>query len=990
MTEKSRVKPDADMPRELTNMKNLIRKLIEEENKKNPLTDEMIAGQLNTFRENVTNIRRELDIPDSRKRRQNVLMEDIRRILSEHGNLSERNLTKLLKEEGYEIGKYAAGRLKSEIEAEREVPNERHSAKNKPDNEANHIFDGFIGYNGSMKNQISLAQAAVMYPPKGLHTLIYGPSGTGKSYLAELMCRYAVTTDNFPDNIPYFEFNCADYADNPQLLLAQLFGYSKGSFTGANEDKKGIVELCDGGILFLDEVHRLPAEGQEILFYLIDKGKFRRLGETDNWRESKVMIIAATTENPQSSLLLTFRRRIPMVIELPSMKERPLSEKMQFINNYFMMESRRLGREIHVKDDVMKCLAGAVYQGNVGQLKSDIQVCCAKAFLETKRKRSGEITVSLDSLSETTRADYHEKMQEKEISALVHGDTYFYPEENKVYQKKNFGKNIGKSGNIYERLDSRYEELKKEGIEETVINDILSREIEASLLRYIKEVEDSEFSFQEISNIVGDEILNITRKIYEAAKKKMPKLKSTIIFPMAIHINMTMERIRNRSKIIHTTSRAIKDQYEYEYKIAEEIIQMINEKYYIKIPEEEIGFFAMYFRNFQEQYLVKDGKIGLLVASHGKVACGMAEAANMIMGVGHAVGLEFGFQDSPSVMEEKVIRVIKQINGGKGCIILADMGSLLAIGEKIERKTGIRVGIVGRTDTLMVIECIRKVLWTEETIETIIRDLDFKNTLSLQNKTVNKIKEKALLCLCITGEGAARAIREHLQSRLKSSLGNIVILTRGYIEDLTVESIIKSVEAEYDIIAIVGTIDPMMEKYPFLSISEIYRPKGISYLRNIIKKNTVFDKNNLSQVIRLENIFVNPGFSYKDQVLDNAIKYMTDGGYVKPEFLLSVYKREGLMTTFLKGGIAIPHGDGEWVTKPVISVTKLDVPVIWDGINTVDIIFMLALNENSKTYFEQLYKIISDDRLITYMRKSKKKEEILHILCSNTLDFPVG
>ena len=99
------------------------------------------------------------------------------------------------------------------------------------------------------------------------------------------------------------------------------------------------MELCNGGILFLDEVHRLPPEGQEILFYLMDKGRFRRLGEVDTQRESHVMVIAATTENPQSSLLLTFRRRIPMVIEIPSLKDRPAGEKLQFILRFFQWES---------------------------------------------------------------------------------------------------------------------------------------------------------------------------------------------------------------------------------------------------------------------------------------------------------------------------------------------------------------------------------------------------------------------------------------------------------------------------------------------------------------------------------------------------------------------------------------------------------------------------------------------------------------------------
>ena len=90
------------------------------------------------------------------------------------------------------------------------------------------------------------------------------------------------------------------------------------------------------------------------------------------------------------------------------------------------------------------------------------------------------------------------------------------------------------------------------------------------------------------------------------------------------------------------------------------------------------------------------------------------------------------------------------------------------------------------------------------------------------------------------------------------------------------------------------------------------------------------------------------------------------------------------MTTFLKGGIAIPHGTPNLVTKSVISITKLDTPISWDGINMVDIIFVLALKEESKKYFEQLYSIISDETLISQIRNSQDSSEILKILCKST------
>ena len=74
--------------------------------------------------------------------------------------------------------------------------------------------------------------------------------------------------------------NCAQYADNPELLTSNLFGHVSGAYTGATQDKVGAFEAADGGLLFLDEVHRLSPEGQEKLFTYLDQGIIYRLGET--------------------------------------------------------------------------------------------------------------------------------------------------------------------------------------------------------------------------------------------------------------------------------------------------------------------------------------------------------------------------------------------------------------------------------------------------------------------------------------------------------------------------------------------------------------------------------------------------------------------------------------------------------------------------------------------------------------------------------------
>ncbi|MCB7254118.1 sigma-54 factor interaction domain-containing protein, partial [Longicatena sp. 210702-DFI.1.199] len=66
--------------------------------------------------------------------------------------------------------------------------------------------------------------------------------------------------------------NCSEYANNPELLTANLFGHKKGAFTGADRDNPGLIKLAEDGVLFLDEVHCLKAECQEKLFLFMDKG----------------------------------------------------------------------------------------------------------------------------------------------------------------------------------------------------------------------------------------------------------------------------------------------------------------------------------------------------------------------------------------------------------------------------------------------------------------------------------------------------------------------------------------------------------------------------------------------------------------------------------------------------------------------------------------------------------------------------------------------
>ncbi|MBQ2136363.1 MAG: sigma-54-dependent transcriptional regulator, partial [Selenomonas sp.] len=242
-------------------------------------------------------------------------------------------------------------------------------------------FARLIGADKSLKRQVEQGKAAILYPPDGLHTLIVGQTGVGKTLFAHMMFAYGKAMKKFGEEAPFITFNCADYYNNPQLLISHVFGHIKGAFTGADTAKAGLVEAADGGVLFLDEIHRLPPEGQEMIFYFMDTGTFNRLGETTRSRRAKVLIIGATTEDPNSALTKTFVRRIPNIITIKPLAERTLEEKLDILKLLFMEEAQRVKKPIRISVEAVKALIGSIGTGNVGQLKSNIKLLCAQAFL---------------------------------------------------------------------------------------------------------------------------------------------------------------------------------------------------------------------------------------------------------------------------------------------------------------------------------------------------------------------------------------------------------------------------------------------------------------------------------------------------------------------------------------------------------------------------------------------------------------------------------
>ncbi|NLZ52756.1 MAG: sigma 54-interacting transcriptional regulator [Thermoanaerobacteraceae bacterium] len=532
------------------------------------------------------------------------------------------------------------------------------------------VIDQIIGANESLKTAIQQAKASIMYPPMGLHTLLLGETGVGKSMFAELMFLYAREIGRLKKNAPFVVFNCADYANNPQLLISQLFGVKKGAYTGADKDKAGLVAKADGGVLLLDEVHRLPPEGQEMLFYLMDKGLYRGLGEVDACHEARVMIICATTENIESALLKTFLRRIPTIIKLPPLRERTLKERWHLIKEFFKQEAIYLKASITVSSNALKAFLLYDCPNNIGQLKNDIKLSCARAFLNYKVVGTPGLNLRSADLPEYVRAGllkYKEHREKIDEIGLTDNDVAFV--ENKY--DIDFITQNG-SLNIYEQLENKMKSLQGKGLSEAEIQLIMSLEIESYVKKYMASIKKD--NFEQLYKVVDRKIVELSKDFINLASLKLAKnFSDKVIYGLSTHISGTLQRIRNGKMVFNPHMEEIKKSHPIEYKLALEFCSKLKDTYQIKIPEDEAGFISMFLvmDDYADEKI--SGRVGIIVAMHGEnCATSMADVANKLLGVKHAVGYNMPLDQKPETALENLTQLVKQVDEGTGVLLLVE------------------------------------------------------------------------------------------------------------------------------------------------------------------------------------------------------------------------------------------------------------------------------------------------------------------------------
>ncbi|MFB3827218.1 MAG: sigma-54-dependent transcriptional regulator [Bryobacteraceae bacterium] len=235
-------------------------------------------------------------------------------------------------------------------------------------------FEGMVGRSPAMLDVFARIRRAA---PHFRTALITGPSGTGKELVARAMHRLSPVSDK-----KLAVCNCSAIVET--LFESELFGYVKGAFTGAQQDKMGLFEYAAGGTVFLDEIGDMPLVTQSKLLRVLESGEFQRVGSPVT-RKADVRVVAATNRDLRELMAKgQFREdlyyRLSMLeIRLPRLADR--KEDLPLLVRYFLERfSAQYGRTIRgLTPRAQALLSRHAWPGNVRELQNTLGHACMMA-----------------------------------------------------------------------------------------------------------------------------------------------------------------------------------------------------------------------------------------------------------------------------------------------------------------------------------------------------------------------------------------------------------------------------------------------------------------------------------------------------------------------------------------------------------------------------------------------------------------------------------
>ena len=381
-------------------------------------------------------------------------------------------------------------------------------------------------------------------------------------------------------------------------------------------------------------------------------------------------------------------------------------------------------------------------------------------------------------------------------------------------------------------------------MDEEKIQKILNIDIESHFKKHLESLPEI-INKSDINKIVEKEIVEITEEILQLSSRKLQrKFDKKIFLGLALHLQKSIERIKAGEKIYHPELNNIRVNHFQEFMTAIEAASLIDKKFQIETPLDEIGYISMFL--IKNPYQINDkrkSKVAVFILMHGNsTASSMAEVANKLLGEEFAVGIDMPLDMEAQKFFEYSNQEIKKVAQKRDVLLLVDMGSLTGFADMIELEDDRKIKIIDMVSTPTVIDACRKAILGQGLDEIYNSCLNY--TVQKRKKMLNKSGERKkveteaelqksdfknlIITACFTGEGASSKLKEIIEDRF--SQAEIKIISLNIIDYDKFIKKIKRYQKQYNLLAVVSTVDIKEADIPFIPAVEILSGKAFEKL----------------------------------------------------------------------------------------------------------------------------------------------------------------
>lgn len=564
-----------------------------------------------------------------------------------------------------------------------------------------------------MYEPIAKAKAALHYP-NGLNTLIFGEKGSGRLQFAKSMASYAKEAKIIDSSEKINIIECLNYnIQNEDTLLKMLFG----EYNSKNESyKRGIFQIYHDKIIILNNIDCLPERVSGPIFNAILDKSFSPINSSKRFSLSSFIIATSTTNNILSNT--DIRKCFPMQIDIPNLYNRTIIEKLAIILQYFQDEAINTNKTIRISKDALSCFVMSEYKGNLAELRAEIKQSCALGYAKYVMNEGFFINIGFDEISTpvlTNITNVNERLAELHDTLNLFDNEFIFFSANQPNQELQLIFSLSKSNNSEE-----IKSIKK--VDEEIINQCIM-DIDSA----------SSIQLNSIRSILLQKIYDI---VYPLLNGHPITSNENLIYGLLLHISNEINHITSGKDTSSLSPLSAKIARNLDYDYTKKITDTIESYYSIKLNKIESDYIATYLY-LSSQWIDKKYIQILLVSKDNETAKKYAEYINSQYFKTHAHYLFLNEPDNIDIISEKIEKKIREIDKGKGVILVLDHPESKQINNILNNTCNNSFIMIKKMDVQNLISIAQKV----ESLGTTLNTVTSFNKIEIDNTPQTAPKE---------------------------------------------------------------------------------------------------------------------------------------------------------------------------------------------------------------------------------------------------------